>query len=78
MEILGKFRTIKCWFTLYLHLSILRLCKFKYFAFLPKLSSVLNCVDICNEAIKNIRNMDAVLTNVLTNETADILRFNSK
>ena len=67
-----KFRTIKCWFTLHLHMNVLGWYKFICFVYPFSLSCVLHSIDICTIAIKYIGNMHAVSTN----QIADILYFN--
>ena len=69
---LYKFRTIKCWFTLYLHIYTLGKYKFSFFVYPASLSCVSHSIDICTVAITNIKNMYAVPTNQIT----DILHFN--
>ena len=51
---------------------ILGYYKFKCFVYPASLSCVSHSIDICTVAIKNIRNMYAVLTS----QIADILHFN--
>ena len=72
IKTLYKFRAIKCWFTLYLHVYVLGYYKFKCFVYPASLSCVSHAIDICTVAIKNIRNMQAVSTNQITY----ILHFN--
>ena len=69
-----KFKTIKCWFTLYFHMHVLGYYKFKCFVYPTSLSRVSHSIDICTVAIENIRNMQAVSTN----QIADILHFSDK
>ena len=52
IEALPKFRTIKCWFTLYLPMYVLDLYKFKCFVYPASLSCVSHSIDICTVAIK--------------------------
>ena len=74
IETLSKFRTVKCWFTLYIHMYVLGLCKFKCFVYSTKFSCVSHSIDTCTVVIKNIRNMHAVSTNHI----ADIMHFNNE
>ena len=69
IEPLSNFRTIKCWFILYLQGYILGQCKFKCIVYPTRLSCNSHSIDICTVAIKNIKNMHAVSTN----QIADIL-----
>ena len=66
-----KFRTIRCWFTLYLCMCILSQYKFKCLVHPASLSCVSHSIDICTVAIKN-RNMHAASTS----QIANILNFN--
>ena len=63
IKTLHKFRTIKLWFTLYLHKHILGKYKFRCFVYPASLSCVLYSIDICTVASRKIRNMHDVLTN---------------
>ena len=51
---------------------VLGQCKLKYLLCPAQLSYISHSIDICTVVIKNIRNMNAVLTN----QVADILHFN--
>ena len=72
IKILYKFKTIKCWFTLNLHMYVLGLYKFKCFVYLSSLPCISHSIDVCTVVNKNIRNMHTVSTN----QTADILHLN--
>ena len=63
IQTLYKFRTINCLFTLYPHMYVLGLHKFKCFVYPTSLSCVSNSIDVFSVAIKNIRNRHLVLTN---------------
>ena len=64
-ETMYKFRTIKCWFTLYLHMSVL---------YLASLSWISHSIDTCAVAIKNIRNMHTVSMHIFCILTVIYLR----
>ena len=68
IETLYRFRTIKCWFTLYLPIYTY---KFNVLYIPPGIS---HSTDVCTATIKNIWNMQAVSTY----QIADILHFNDK
>ena len=62
IETLSNFRAIECWFILYLQMYVLGWCKLKCFLYPAKLSCVSHSIDICTEAIKNIRKIHALAT----------------
>ena len=71
IETLCKLRTSMCWFTLYLHMLCLGASVNSNVLYIP-LYCVSHSIDICTIAIKVIRNLHPVSTNLI----ADILYFN--